>query len=182
MDHASFSFPSFLDFSALRSYQHGAAPSVRGEGGCCPSFLRFLFQGVLLLLPSLCFADDLWITASTVSHHFNTEEKLNERNPGLGVEYGGRNYRLIGGEYTNSNRRHSTYFGGLYAPVELLNIKLGMIAGMVNGYPINNGRFSPAATLVAIYESHGFGVNMIMTPKITNITPLTLALQLKMKF
>jgi len=31
---------------------------VRGEGGCCPGFLRFLFRGVFFLLPSLCFADD----------------------------------------------------------------------------------------------------------------------------
>lgn len=136
----------------------------------------------LLFLPSLCFANELWITASTVSHHFNTELKLNERNPGVGIEYGNSKLRMIAGEYSNSFKRHSTYFGGLYTPIEVLKIRLGATMGMVNGYPINDGRFTPAAALVAVYEYSGFGVNLVGTPKITNITPMILALQLKIRF
>jgi len=41
----------------------------------------------LLLLPSLTFADELYLTTVGVSTHFSNNQELNEIHPGVGVEH-----------------------------------------------------------------------------------------------
>lgn len=135
---------------------------------------------LIFLFPSLAWAADTWVTVSTISHHFNTNGRYNERNPGLGLEHGGESLRLAAGGYTNSFNRHSTYWTVVYTPVELVGLRFGVMGGLVNGYPVNHGRYTPGGALMVTGEYRGYGFNLVGIPKIANVTEAIIALQLKM--
>lgn len=125
-----------------------------------------------------------WLVANLGSYHpdraYAREHELTGVNPGLGVEYGVRgDLRLVGGAYRNSYRQTSVYAGGAWQPIEILGARVGVLGGLVNGYPVREGRFGPFAGLVASVEIGRAGFNIVALPKVRDKAHGAIALQLK---
>lgn len=137
-----------------------------------------------LLLCSNALAET-WVTINATSYHVNPDKKYNEQNYGLGIEHhhaiDGLPVVFFAGAFHNSAYKTSVYGLVGIMPVSFsvfaTNVKMGVFAGAVNGYPkMNDGRFIPAAMGIV---NIGFTNIMIIPP--TRSTPLTLGLQFKFK-
>lgn len=128
-------------------------------------------------------APQLWITPGSVSHHFS-RRGYNERNWGLGVEYRfNAQVAAIAGQYRNSVRETSHYLAVAAQPYVIGPVRLGVIVGIVNGYPeMRNGRFAPLILPVASIEGDRIGANITYVPSITGKVHGAVALQIKFRF
>ena len=90
-----------------------------------------------------------WHSRSTTSDG----QPYREANPGYGLraELGelAPSISLQAGRYLNSYNRQSTYALADWTPLSRGPIQAGAFAGVVNGYPLGDGRLMPAAGLVA---------------------------------
>jgi hypothetical protein len=119
-----------------------------------------LAAGMLALVPLKAWGQDTWLAISTVSKHFPSSDGYNERNWGVGLEYGvGEDTRLVTGVYRNSYFRDTAYVGAAYTPFG---------AGPVlTGYEDQMGsRVAPAVLPVVTFESGNVGFNLIVAPQI----------------
>src|SRR5262245_53281800 len=98
------------------------------------AFLAGLFAGIGLTGKT----EELWISATVKSHHFDNDTKNYEQsNWGLGLEYEFReNWRAAIGMYRNSLRVNSLYMLACHFPWSYGPIKLGGCGGIVSGYQI----------------------------------------------
>jgi hypothetical protein len=137
----------------------------------------------LLLMPSLAVAGEWWGVATLASYHVNTEKKFNQRNYGLGLEYQTGDMAYVAGQYKNSHYRSSVYAMAVWTPLSVGVLHAGGAIGVVNGYPgINNGGLGPAAVGIVKLEMQRVGLNLVVSPAVSNNSPLTFALQVKFKF
>lgn len=135
---------------------------------------------------------EYWGNVNLVSYHFGDEdeflapgESFNQENWGGGLEVQWKpRHAVSAGYYRNSVDEDSFYALYHYTPLELGRfVRLGGMAGVVTGYPgYNDGGLAPAGGLVAKIEGDRVGVNVIYLPKISDITPNTVALQFKLRF
>lgn len=143
-----------------------------------------LILACLLLISTTAYAGDYWGTVTLASYHVNPlRDGYNEKNFGAGVEYQDGDLLVTAGGYRNSFNRNSAYamIGGL--PINFGPFRIGGVVGLVNGYPrMNNGGIVPAAAGVIALEGEQAGVNLIIIPGIKEKTPLTIAVQVKVKF
>lgn len=133
-----------------------------------------------------------WGNLNLVSYHLGEEdeflapgERFNQENWGGGVEVQWQpRHAVSAGYYRNSVDEDSWYALYHYTPLQLGRfVRAGGMAGVVTGYPgYNDGGIAPAGGLVAKVEGDRVGVNLIYLPKISDITPNTLALQFKVRF
>lgn len=121
---------------------------------------------------------DLLLEINGLSKHFNTDEKFNENNKGLGLQYQWTDEDLIKmiklGQYLNSLGRNSNY-AALGAKKRLYNgdnwhIDAGGLFGGITGY--GNG-ITPAALPLLSIGNGAFGVNIMASPAIKGYTPAT---------
>jgi hypothetical protein len=137
----------------------------------------------LLLMPSLAVAGEWWGVGTLASYHANTEEKFNQRNYGLGLEYQTGDMAYVAGQYRNSQYRSSVYAMAVWTPLSVGVLHAGGGIGVVNGYRgINNGGLGPAAVGIVKLEMQRVGLNMVVSPAVSDKSPLTFALQVKFKF
>jgi hypothetical protein len=136
-------------------------------------------------------APEWWGNVNLVSYHLGDEdeflaagESFNQENWGAGVELQWQpRHAASAGYYRNSVDEDSWYALYHYTPLQLgRHLRVGGMAGVVTGYPgYNDGGIAPAGGLVAKLEGDRVGMNLIYLPKISNITPNTLALQFKLR-
>jgi hypothetical protein len=145
---------------------------------------------IMALIPCVCMAAEpqgkWWVSATVASKHINTNDKFNERNPGIGIEYHhSEDIVLVAGEYRNSVWRDSFYAMAAYTPLHIGFASIGVAGGIITGYPAyHNGNPAPAAFGLVRLEGERFGGNLIVIPPIQakDYTPLTIGLQLKYRF
>jgi hypothetical protein len=118
---------------------------------------------LFLLLPHKAISAELWAVTTVKSHHLNREEKYNESNFGIGLEYHfDKTWRAVGGYYDNSYFIHSNYFGGMALPVHLGRFRAGIMAAFISGYvPDYPQSYIVYAAPLITYEGDMFGVNLI---------------------
>lgn len=129
-------------------------------------------------------AEPVWLVANVGSYHpdreYAREHDLTGVNPGLGAEYAVRDdARLVGGAYRNSYRKTSLYAAAAWQPIEILGARVGVLGGLINGYPMHEGRFGPFAALVASVELQRIGFNVVALPKVRDKAHGAIALQVK---
>lgn len=127
--------------------------------------------------------NELWVNAGMQSYHFAKDQHFNNNNLGLGIEYAFNTVASVTvGEYSNSLRHQSNYAGIYYHPIELGPIKVGIVAGVINGYPaMNQGRYSAALLPTISTEYKWIGANLYFIPPIGNTTYSVLSAQLKFR-
>lgn len=117
----------------------------------------FLLAGLLLSTNALA---DTSLTLPLASYHFERRGYC-ELNPGLGVERGGRDFRMIAGTYRNSLCESSAYIGISYAPLKQGRLRFGFAGVVFTGY---KDRAILTALPVAAYEERRWGVNLVLVP------------------
>lgn len=138
-----------------------------------------LLAASLALASSSTLAADAWVSATTVSYHLDREQRFNERNPGLGIEYGlTENVRAVAGFYKNSISKESVYAGVAWTPLKVEAVSVGLVAGAITGYRISP---APMAVPVLMVEGKRFGANVLFVPPVMKDIPATFALQVKIK-
>lgn len=134
----------------------------------CPSIFLFLNTNAI--------AQDTYLTFNIGSYHVNAEKKYNQKNYGLGVEHHIGDFSLSGGIYYNSYYRTSLYTLGGWTPLEVAGVKVGILAGVANGYPGMNA--SGPIFVAAVILSTEY-VNILVVPSNGDKTPLTVGFQVK---
>ena len=153
----------------------------------------------LLLLTTACGSaraqaapPQWWGNLNLASHHFSGEDgflaqgdRFNEFNPGIGVEVQWQpRHAVAAGYFRNSVDENSLYALYHYTPLQLGRyVRVGAMLGVVTGYPgYNDGGLAPGGGVVAKIEGKRFGANLIYLPQISDVTPNTLGLQVKLRF
>lgn len=149
-----------------------------------------------LCFSNICVADEsvikliepiskntLWLNPGLYSYHFDRNRDFNSINIGLGAEYQFSSVASItAGVYRNSYYQASSYLGSYWQPIQMGPVKLGLVAGIFNGYSnTNNGGWFPAALPAASVEGDLIGCNLIIIPTIPSRISGSLSLQLKFK-
>lgn len=114
------------------------------------------------------FTDKLWVNFGGVSYHFDRSKSFNERHVGLGVEWrANEDLSVMVGFHRNSLSLRSRYASVQYQPLHLGPVKIGVSAGLLDGYPLkkDGGAFF-AAIPFATWEGEKFGVNVGVIPDI----------------
>lgn len=123
-----------------------------------------------------------WLHLGAVSYHVNRAANYNEINPGLGIEHQfNARHSLSAGAYYNSERRTTVYALYGYTPLRIGPVKIGVLAGLANGYSGHDGKFFPVALPVAMIERGRFGVNFTIIPSIREKVDGGLAVQFKIR-
>lgn len=138
----------------------------------------------LFLISTTTYAGDYWGVMTLGSYHVNPlRDGYNEKNFGLGLEYQDGDLLITAGGYRNSFDKNSAYVMVGALPIEVGPFKIGGTVGLVTGYPrMNKGGIVPAAAGIIALEGERAGVNLVVIPGIKEKTPLTIALQVKVKF
>jgi len=133
-----------------------------------------------------------WGNLNLASHHFGGEDdflaegdSFNEFNPGIGAEVQWQPRHAVAfGYFRNSVDENSLYALYHYTPLQLGRyVRAGAMLGVVTGYPgYNDGGIAPGGGLIAKIEGNRLGVNLIFLPRISEVTPNTLGLQVKLRF
>jgi hypothetical protein len=127
--------------------------------------------------------DELWLNAGFYSYHFERNKNLDDNGLGLGIEYRYSSVNSItAGRFHNSDRQISTYAAWLIQPYQWGHIRLGLLIGVINGYPkANNGDWFPLMLPVASFEYKHVGFNFTAVPTYQDVLHGSLSLQLKFK-
>jgi hypothetical protein len=125
---------------------------------------------------------EIWLNPGFVSYHFRRNTGLNENNFGLGGEY---RYSTTSsftlGFFENSQSDTSRYVGWYWEPIGMGSVKLGVLAGMVDGYPVHHGGWFIAIAPVASIEYGHFGANILLIPNYKDEITGSISLQLKLR-
>lgn len=131
--------------------------------------------GLALCCTSAAFADaderELWVNVGGFSSHFNSSKNYNESNAGIGIEYRvSPQIGFMAGSYYNSIRHTTTYAAINWQPYMVGAFKVGVAAGLMDGYPSveRGGTFFAALPLVT-YEGKKFGVNFGIVPDMPKV-------------
>lgn len=143
--------------------------------------MKYVLAFLALVLPGLAFADT-WIDFSVSSYHFDRSVDHQERNWGIGLEQSiTKEVNFVIGSYNNSEYLRSHYIGISYLPLQYNGVKLGFVAGMVDGYPnLQNGHYGPLAAPLLSYEYGKVGFNIIVIPPVDK-TIGVIGMQIKFK-
>lgn len=114
---------------------------------------------------------EIWVNVGGFSSHFNSSKNYNENNAGIGVEYRiSPQTAVMAGSYYNSVRNTTTYAAFNWQPYALGAWKVGVAAGVMDGYPgiVRGGTFFAALPLVT-YEGKKLGVNLGIIPSMAKV-------------
>lgn len=127
--------------------------------------------------------NEIWLNPGFLTYHFDTGQDLNNINLGLGAEYRYSTVNSVtAGRYHNSDRQITSYLAWYWQPVAIGPVRLGALAGLLNGYPrARNGDWFIMALPVASYEYGNFGFNLTVIPTIPDMVYGAISLQLKYK-
>ncbi len=131
-----------------------------------------------------------WLQLGGISHHLDRSRNFNEQNWGIGIEHKlskdnpfaiGNDSSIAIGQYRNSIRRTSNYAVYQWKPLHVGPVDIGVMAGFVDGYHLNNGRPVPMALPMASIEGRNLGVNIMCLPKMKDISAVC-AVQFKVRY
>lgn len=138
---------------------------------------------LLVLAAPIANAGELWGVVNLASKHVGAGKQLNERNPGLGIEYAqSEDITYMAGAYRNSHNRRSKYGFVAYTPIQYDGFSAGIAAGAATGY--TSGREFKTMPVVAglvRWRGEHAGVNLMVIPKSKNAT-VTFGLQAVFKY
>ena len=124
----------------------------------------------------------LWINAGALSYHFDRAKDYNENNSGVGLEYHlDSETSLMVGTFRNSLRHDTNYAAVNWQPLVRGNWKLGLVMGVLDGYPgVNHGDYFAGALPILSYEGKRFGFNLGIIPDVADVDG-AVVVQLKMR-
>jgi hypothetical protein len=127
--------------------------------------------------------NEVWLNAGFYSYHFERDLNLDDNNLGIGAEYRFSNVSALTiGGFHNSDLQISRYAALLWQPIEIAGVRLGVLLGTINGYPMAfNGQFFPIILPVASFEYKFVGFNLTVVPTIPNLLHGSISLQMKLK-
>lgn len=125
-----------------------------------------------------------WLNFGGMSQHFKNAGKFNQQNAGFGMEYAiDKERSLVIGEYRNSVHKDTRYIGGAWMPLGYGLVKVGALAGLVDGYPkMRGGGFFPVLLPLVAVETKYVGVNLTVMPSIPGQVSGCVAVQMKYRF
>lgn len=125
----------------------------------------------------------LWLNPGLYSYHYDQSKDFNAINIGFGAEYQFSTVASItAGFYRNSYSNSSKYLGAYWQPLAVGPLRVGMVAGLFNGYDnTNNGGWFPAVLPAISLEGDWLGCNVILIPTIPNRISGSISVQLKVK-
>jgi hypothetical protein len=126
---------------------------------------------------------EVWLDTGFATYHFQRDQDLNGRNPGLGMEYRFSDAAAVtAGRFYNSDREHSSYAGVYYQPWSWGPLRVGAVAGGFNGYPkMRDGGWFLAAIPTATLEYGRVGLNIAVVPTFKDRLHGGISVQLKFK-
>jgi len=129
------------------------------------------------------FKQQVWLDAGFLSYHFEDRDKLDPYNWGFGAAWRfTEDFTLVAGTYHNSMRDQSTYAALAWQPLHLGPFRLGLLAGVIRGYPdVNNGGWFPMALPVISVEYGRVGVNLVIVPSTRATGTGSLSFQIKVR-
>lgn len=127
--------------------------------------------------------DELWMNAGFYSYHFQHDINLDSNNIGLGFEYRYTTVNSVtAGRFHNSDLQMSEYVAWYWQPITWGPVRLGGIAGMIDGYPqMQNGAWFPLLLPVASLEYKRIGLNLTIIPSYQSRLHGSVSLQFKFK-
>ncbi len=127
--------------------------------------------------------NELWLNPGLLSYHFDQDKDYNSFNYGIGGEYKFSSVAsLTAGTFRNSNYDQSNYIGAYWQPVAIGWVKMGLVAGVFNGYSSNNnGGWFPAVLPFLTIEGKRVGLNVMLIPTIGNRISGSISFQIKVK-
>ena len=127
--------------------------------------------------------NEFWVSTGFETWHFDSGQGLNDHNPGWGIDYRfATTLSITGGKFFNSDRHDSSYLGTSWQPISAGPFRLGMFAGLLDGYPRMEGGGAFLAAVPAISAEYGrIGANLIIIPTIQDRLYGGISLQLKLK-
>ena len=103
--------------------------------------------------------------------HAPSEQQYRTFTPGIGVLCRKADWMAGAGFYSNSLGNRSNYAIAGWQPLRMGPVHVGAVAGVVDGYPVNSGRFIPMAGL-ALSWGH---VHVVAWPQVKDYSPAGLA-------
>lgn len=134
------------------------------------------------LLASVAFAEEsaTWANLGGVSHHFDRGNQ-NEFNPGFGFEKEVGGFNLMAGAYRNSIRQSSKYLAAEKIIVKRGTFGLGVLAGFVDGYMLNNGGWIPVVAPTLTVDHGMIGARVMYTPGLEEKASAAVSLQFRLR-
>lgn len=125
----------------------------------------------------------VWVNAGYYSLHIDNQPGLRDANIGLGIEVRlDDTWAATAGRFMNSDSVHSQYLGAYYRPWRVAGGQVGVMGGLINGYPnVLHGGWFPAVAPVATWERDMVGLNVIFVPSIQNRLYGSVSFQLKVR-
>lgn len=138
--------------------------------------MKFLVALLLALTCTAAHADELIV--GHVSKHFNSDEKMRERNPGLGYKTEVMGYHVQAGFYRNSYDRDTQYvLADVYEQPLLGKLSVRVLAGVVNGY--SSGPRPFIFPMLAYPLTDKITLDTIVVPPVTGTTVFAFSLRYK---
>jgi hypothetical protein len=109
---------------------------------------------------------NLWINPGLLSYHFDRDAGFCDLNSGLGVQsFVSDNLSLMAGNFINSDHGRSNYAGLAWQPLSWHALKIGLSAGILDGYQTTNngGKFLAVLPWVTI-RNERIGINFTVVP------------------
>lgn len=125
----------------------------------------------------------IWISPGFHSYHFNRNKGLKENNYGLGVQVAlSQTSSITAGEFRNSVDACSRYLAWIWQPYNIGPVKLGLLAGGMEGYPkMHDGGWFPLVMPVASFEYKAVGVNFTVIPNYKDRLDGAVVVQFKLR-
>lgn len=126
---------------------------------------------------------ELWLNPGFYAYHFQRERHLNDHAYGFGAEYRfSETGAITAGTFRNSNWAHSHYLAYYWRPLKYGPVRLGVVAGLLDGYPgTRKGGWFPGALPTASLEYGRVGLNMFYIPSYKDRINGSITLQLKLR-
>ncbi len=109
---------------------------------------------------------NLWINPGLLSYHFDRDAGFRDLNSGFGVQSDvSDNLSLMAGNYINSDHGRSNYAGLAWQPLTWHALKIGISAGMLDGYQTTNngGKFFVVLPWITL-RNERIGINFTAVP------------------
>jgi len=121
---------------------------------------------VLFYSPANSVASKIYISPWMQSWHFDQEAGFNNENYGLGFQIDLEDAHSLNiGAFKNSEYHWSRYVSRTWYPLELKKIKVGILAGIFDGYEKeSNGGWFLAMMPVFTLSREGYAVNVTAVP------------------
>lgn len=137
---------------------------------------------VSMLLFPIAAQADTWLNYGGISQHFGTNgQKFNEFNHGFGIETDLKGLTISTGFYNNSIYKRSHYVAIEKILFSHGEFGIGVQAGVVDGYYINDGGFFATILPTIRWDGETFGIRAFVIPPIDDKVVGAVAVQFRMK-